>query len=261
MLNRAFRQTGWLGIVVPVFLLTVLLLVAVGSALATTRPVRRVDRLAAGAVCRAGERGRARLLQHGRTLFLKPTRLVGYEFKDGVPAEARTLVVVPSLIGSRDDVEENIRKLEVHHLANMTGEIHFALLSDWPDSAIEQSSGDEEILDFARAEIARLNAALSHARARRASISCTAGGSTMPAQKCWMGWERKRGKLHELNLLLRGDTDTTFLPPDAPLPEDVVHVMTLDADTRMMRDAVAASRRQALPPAQPSGHRCGQRSA
>ncbi len=53
-----------------------------------------------------------------------------------------------------------------------------------------------------------------------------------------MGWERKRGKLHELNLLLRGDPDTTFLPPDAPLPDGVVHVMTLDADTRMMRDAV-----------------------
>ena len=55
-----------------------------------------------------------------------------------------------------------------------------------------------------------------------------------------MGWERKRGKLHELNLLLRGDSDTTFLPLDAPLPENVVHVMTLDADTRMTRDAVAA---------------------
>ncbi|TIX02063.1 MAG: hypothetical protein E5V46_33220, partial [Mesorhizobium sp.] len=51
------------------------------------------------------------------SLFLKPTRLVGYDYKHGVPAEARTLVVVPSLIGSRDDVEENIRNIEVHHLA------------------------------------------------------------------------------------------------------------------------------------------------
>ena len=56
-------------------------------------------------------------------LLLKPTRLVGYEFKDGVPAEARTLVVVPSLIGSRDDVEESVRNLEVHYLANMSGDI------------------------------------------------------------------------------------------------------------------------------------------
>ena len=53
-----------------------------------------------------------------------------------------------------------------------------------------------------------------------------------------MGWERKRGKLHELNLLLRGDSDTTFLPPETALPADIVHVMTLDADTRMTRDAV-----------------------
>ena len=27
----------------------------------------------------------------------------------------------------------------------------------------------------------------------------------------WIGWERKRGKLHELNRLLRGATDTTFI--------------------------------------------------
>ena len=53
-----------------------------------------------------------------------------------------------------------------------------------------------------------------------------------------MGWERKRGKLHELNLLLRGDNDTTFLPPDEKLPDGVVHVMTLDADTKMTRDSV-----------------------
>ncbi|TIP99509.1 MAG: hypothetical protein E5X57_35640, partial [Mesorhizobium sp.] len=46
--------------------------------------------------------------------------------------------------------------------------------------------------------------------------------------------------LHELNLLLRGDSDTTFLPLDVPLPENVIHVMTLDADTRTTRDAVAS---------------------
>ena len=54
----------------------------------------------------------------------------------------------------------------------------------------------------------------------------------------WMGWERKRGKLHELNLLLRGDADTTFLTPDEPLPDTIVYVMTLDADTRTTRDVV-----------------------
>ena len=121
-------------------------------------------------------------------LFLKPTRLVGYEFKDGVPASARTLVVVPSLIGSRDDVEETVRKLEVHHLANMTGEVHFALLSDWPDSAVEQSTGDEEILAFARTEIARLNAALSDGRrAALLSAAPTARSTMRPSNAGWAG--------------------------------------------------------------------------
>ncbi|MHC4165151.1 MAG: glycosyl transferase, partial [Planctomycetota bacterium] len=52
----------------------------------------------------------------------------------------------------------------------------------------------------------------------------------------WIGWERKRGKLHELNRLLRGATDTTFIPirgrPPA-VPEGVRYVLTLDADTRL----------------------------
>ncbi len=54
-----------------------------------------------------------------------------------------------------------------------------------------------------------------------------------------MGWERKRGKLHELNRLLRGATDTTFcgIEGRAPaVPSGVRYVITLDADTRLPRD-------------------------
>ena len=55
-----------------------------------------------------------------------------------------------------------------------------------------------------------------------------------------MGRERKRGKLHELNRLLRGGTDTTFVVSDghAPaVPDGVRYVITLDADTRLPRGA------------------------
>ena len=62
------------------------------------------------------------------------------------------------------------------------------------------------------------------------------------AQRSWIGWERKRGKLHELNHLLRGSTDTTFVVAAAgavrPLPTDVRYVVTLDSDTRLPRDAI-----------------------
>ena len=120
---------------------------------------------------------------------------------------------MPSLIGSRDDVDESLRNLEVHFLANMIGDIHFALLSDWPDSPSSMSAGDREVLDYARSEIKLLNerhplpgGERFHLLHRRRLYN--------EAEGCWMGWERKRGKLHELNLLLRGDSDTTFLPPE-----------------------------------------------
>ena len=237
LLIRAFRRTGWTGIVVPVFLLTALLMVLTGAALkAIGLPDAAVALLLVLFSVPASE-GALGFFNTIVLLFLKPTRLVGYEFKEGIPAEARTLVVVPSLIGSRDEVEETVRKLEVHHLANMHGDLHFALLSDWPDSNVELSVEDDELLNFARAEVAKLNqryprdgVPLFHLLHRSRLYN--------ESQGCWMGWERKRGKLHELNLLLRGDPDTTFLPLEAPLPDGVVHVMTLDADTRMMRDTV-----------------------
>lgn len=237
-LKRAFRKTGWLGIFVPVFALTALLLYVTGNALAALGlPVSAIALMLVLFAVPASE-GALAFFNTVVLLFLKPTRLIGYEYKDGIPAEARTLVVVPSLIGSRDDVEENIRNIEVHYLANTSDELYFALLSDWPDSNSEIASGDMEILDFARAQIGKLNqrypsqgVARFHLLHRRRLFN--------PGQGKWMGWERKRGKLHELNLLLRGDSDTTFMPLDAPLPENVVYVMTLDADTRTTRDAIA----------------------
>jgi cyclic beta-1,2-glucan synthetase len=234
---RAFRSTGWTGIVVPVFLLTVLLMTLAGSALhAIGLPAWAIGLLLVLFAVPASE-GALGFFTTVVMQFLKPTRLIGYEFREGVPAAARTLVVVPTLIGSRDDVEDAVRMLEVHHLSNMKGEVHFALLSDWPDSKEEQDTADEEILAFAQAEIDKLNQRYPAAGSPRFYL-LHRRRLYNPQQKAWMGWERKRGKLHELNLLLRGDPDTTFLPPTAALPRDVVYVMTLDADTRMMRDAV-----------------------
>ncbi len=237
-LHRAVRKSGWLGVVVPVVLLAALFVTAIVYALAATG-------LDAGAIALLAVLFVAPALEAAVGLYntlvsalVKPTRLIGYEYRDGVPAEGRTFVVVPTLIGSRDDIEDAVRNLEVHYLANMSGELHFAILSDWPDSETEESRADRDLLAHARKEIAALNARYpkeGHARFfllhRRRLYN--------EAEGCWMGWERKRGKLHELNALLRGDRDTTFLPPSDPLPQDVEYVLTLDADTRTMRDAAA----------------------
>ena len=235
-LMRALRRGGWLSIAAPVAVLTALFILTAWTVTRAAGLSSEWTTLLLVLFAFPAMEGAVALFNTLMLVFMKPTRLIGYEYRDGVPAEARTLVVVPALIGSRGDVEELINRIEVHHLANMRGELYFALLTDWPDSRFEQSDQDLELLAHARAEIAQLNERYPEGVAKRFHL-LHRRRLYNEAEGVWMGWERKRGKLDELNLLLRGDPDTTFLPLDHPLPPDVVHVLTLDADTRMTRDA------------------------
>ncbi len=111
----------------------------------------------------------------------------------------------------------------------------FALLSDHTDSPTEHGEDDDKLLAAAQNGIAALNR--RHGRGNGPVFLLLHRRRLFnPAQNCWMGWERKRGKLHELNRLLRGASDTSFLPVEG-LPKDVRHIITLDADTRMPRGA------------------------
>ncbi len=176
------------------------------------------------------------------TDLLGPRMLPRLELSDGVTTELRTIVVVPTLLTSPHDIEQLVEHLEVHYLANSEGDLRFALLTDWTDADSENAAGDDELLAVAADGIARLNKThgptpegdprflLLH---RRRVWNDSEGK--------WMGWERKRGKLRELNRLLRGDANTTFLPTaghPVKAPEGVRYVITLDADTRLPRGVV-----------------------
>jgi cyclic beta-1,2-glucan synthetase len=234
---RLYRKAGWLGLAVPIVVLTAFFLWLAAVALADAGLSHAALAVLLIILAIPAADGAVGLFNTIALMFLKPLVLIGFDFKEGLPADARTLVVIPSLIGSREDVEEIVRNLEVHYLANVRGEIYFAVLSDWPDSRVEQNEADLELLGHARKKIAELNSRHPkegvprfHLLHRRRLYS--------ESEHCWMGWERKRGKLHELNLLLRGDADTTFFTPEALLPDGVVYVMTLDVDTRTTRDVV-----------------------
>lgn len=180
------------------------------------------------------------LVNRAVTICIGPATLPGLELHDGVPAALRTIVVVPTLLTTRAELEEQVERLEVHYLASQDGDLRFALLSDWTDSATESAPGDEELLGAAAAAIARLNRRHGAAPDGERFLLLHRRRTWNGAEGKWMGWERKRGKLHELNRLLRGATDTTFLAhagPSAAVPAAVRYVITLDADTRLPRGA------------------------
>ncbi|MGA9724355.1 MAG: glucoamylase family protein [Candidatus Binatus sp.] len=180
------------------------------------------------------------LVNRAVTTVIGPAMIPAIELHDGVPPSLRTIVVMPTLLTTRAEIDEQIERLEVHYLASPDGELYFALLSDWIDSATETAVGDEDLLAAATVGIARLNQrhGPGPAGARFSLLHRTRVWDE--AEGVWMGSERKRGKLHELNRLLRGVTDTTFVAPDGhppAVPDGVRYVITLDADTRLPRGA------------------------
>ncbi len=171
------------------------------------------------------------------TRTVAPKALPGLDMTKGVPPDLRTLVAVPVLLHDIDELHAQIEQLEVRHLASTGGALHYALLSDARDAASETTEGDEALVSTALASIAELNARYPsedgprfHFLHRRRLWN--------PGEGVWMGWERKRGKLVELNRLLRGATDTSFSVISSPLPQGIRYVITLDADTRVLRGTV-----------------------
>ena len=169
------------------------------------------------------------------------TLLPALALRNGIPTHLRTLVVVPVLLTTREEIEEQIERLEIHYLASPDGDLQFALLSDWVDATSEEAAGDEALLAAAAEGIARLNERHGPAPGGERFQLFHRRRMWNASEGRWIGWERKRGKLHELDRLLRGATDTTFIPTNgqAPAgPRDVRYVVTLDADTRLPRDTV-----------------------
>jgi cyclic beta-1,2-glucan synthetase len=172
------------------------------------------------------------------TRSVPPKALPGLDLSKGVPAHLRTLVAVPVLLRDADDLATQIERLEVHYLSSTGGAVHYALLSDTADAVTERDAGDDQLVAAAVAAVARLNA-LYPADAGDRFFFLHRKRLWNPSEGVWMGWERKRGKLAELNRLLRGATDTSFAVVSGPLPDAVRYVITLDADTRLLHGTVA----------------------
>ena len=160
------------------------------------------------------------------------------DFLDGVPADARTMVIIPTLLNSVERVEELIEHVEVLALANLDPNIHFAILSDFEDAATRERPEDAPILAAARDGLTALSRRFGPEHERRFFLFHR-DRLWNPSEHVWMGWERKRGKIEEFNALLRGATDTGYVVQIGALDvlPSVRYCLTLDRDTILPRDA------------------------
>jgi len=173
------------------------------------------------------------------TIVVEPAPLPRLDFAKGIPRGHRTLVVVPTLLTSAAAVDRLLESLEVRYLANRDEHLHLGLLTDLPDAAAQALPGDAALVERAAQGIEALNR--RHERADGDRVFCLfhRPRAWNPGEGCWMGTERKRGKLGELNALLRGRGAERFerVLGDLARLREVRYVITLDTDTELPRDA------------------------
>ncbi len=172
--------------------------------------------------------------------MLVPAQLLPrMSFSGGIPDACRTLVVVPWLLGDAEGLAEQLDALEIRYLGNRDDNLHYGLLTDFPDAPERDMPGDAALLEAATAGIDRLNAKYPLPGSTRFHLFHRPR-EWNARQSSWMGFERKRGKLGDLNRVLRSarpERHFSVIVGDLAALQRVRYVITLDADTQLPPDA------------------------
>src|SRR5579862_8801715 len=166
------------------------------------------------------------------SMVVPPRRIPKMDFSEGIPAESTTLVAVPCLLLSEDEVRRNVEALEIRYLGNRDPHLHFALLTDSPDAS-QPFDKHDELIGICSTLVHQLNQ--KYALDERGSfLHLHRHRVYNPSEGSWMGWERKRGKLMDLNNLLLGTADSFPVKAgDLSALPLIRYVITLDADTKL----------------------------
>ncbi len=172
------------------------------------------------------------------TLVFPPRALARLDFLQGIPDIHRTMVIVPTLLSSPQEIDDLLEALEIRYLGNRDVNLSFALLTDFRDAAEQTLPEDDALVAHARAGVEALNETY---REDRPCIFYLFHRPRLwnPYERVWMGYERKRGKLEQFNSRLRGEAQTAFsdIVGDQSILGTIKYVITLDTDTQLPRDA------------------------
>ena len=172
------------------------------------------------------------------TLVLPPRALPRLDFSQGIPDMHRSMVIVPTLLSSQQEIDDLLEALEIRYLGNRDANLFFALLTDFRDASAQSLPEDDALLAHVRAGVEALNETY---REDRPCIFYLFHRPRLwnPVERVWMGYERKRGKLEQFNARLRGGAQTAFsdIVGDHSILGTIKYVITLDTDTQLPRDA------------------------
>ncbi len=176
---------------------------------------------------------------------VNPTLIPKLDFENGIPKEYSTFVVIPTIVNSKEKVQELMKKLEVYYLANKSENLFFALLGDCTSGQKEVEKIDDEIIEVGIEEARKLNEKYNSNFENVIPKFNFLYRKRMwnENEGCYLGWERKRGLLCEFNDFLINGNDkfkaNTLVGVDVldnPI-KNIKYVITLDSDTNLTLDS------------------------
>jgi cellobiose phosphorylase len=172
------------------------------------------------------------------TMLAKPQPLPRMDFSDGIPPEFSTLVVIPAMLINEQNIKELVESLEVRFLANRDRNLHFSLLTDFQDSDKETLKEDAPLVSLVVDEIKKLNEKYNNSNSGSFFLFHRPR-QWNPRERLWMGYERKRGKLEELNSMLLSGSKIRFsqIIGKSEILSSIKYIITLDIDTQLPRDS------------------------
>jgi cyclic beta-1,2-glucan synthetase len=174
------------------------------------------------------------IMNYLATLLIPAQILPKLDFSEGLPSDRVTMVAIPTILLNEKQVRRLVDALEVRFLGNQDPNLHFALLTDLPDSPSEPVE-DNSLVELATTLIQRLNEKYE-AQGAGSFFLLHRHRSYNPHERLWMGWERKRGKLMDMNNLLRGQLDSfPRKVGNLSILSSVRYIITLDSDTELPR--------------------------
>ena len=179
------------------------------------------------------------IVQYILSKIVKPKIIPKLDLYGGIETQYQTMVVIPTIIKSKEKVKELFEKLEVYYLANKSENLYFTLLGDCSESNHKEEEYDIEVIQEGKNQVQKLNEKYGNIfnflyREREYN----------PKEGTYLGWERKRGMLNQLNEYLLGNIKNPFrantIEEDSKQKEklkNTKYIITLDADTDLILDS------------------------
>ncbi len=177
------------------------------------------------------------LIQYILSKVVKPKPIPKLDFSHGIDEQHKTMVIIPTILKTKEKVQELMKKLEIFYLANQSDNIYFTLLGDCSESDKRQEEFDTEVMQEGERLVELFNQKYKQDENKMPIFSFIYRKRVWNEKEgAYLGWERKRGMMTQFNDYLLGKIRNPFRMNtlEKQPKEKIKYIITLDADTELV---------------------------